>query len=403
MKTPTICTTHLFGVLLLAFASAAAGQDHSRHQAPPAAQVEPDESERRDAVQASTGQEKQPEAVDHAAMGHATPPASDPHAGHTAPAVPAAEPTATEDEEKAIDHSAHGTLPESEPTPAAVDHSAMGHGQAPATPVDHSTMDHGETPIPATPVDHSAMGHGVPAASDAPREPIPVLTDADRAAAFAPLDGHATHDDRIVRFTQFNRLEASDGDHGTGLSWEGSGWIGTDWHRLWLRSEGEREGGRTEAADLEVLYGRPVARWWDAVVGLRHDFQPGPSQTWLAVGVMGLAPQWFEVQATAYLGESGQVAARAEVEYEVLLTNRLILQPLVEVELHSEDDAERGIGSGLSTAEAGLRLRYEVTRKFAPYIGVAWERAYGGTADLRRAEGEDIDDTRLVAGVRFWF
>lgn len=397
MKTPAMPRTSVVCVLLLAFAPVVAAQDHSRHQPPPATEVEADES-KRDAAQDSTGQEKQPEAVDHAAMGHAAPPASDPHAGHTAPAGPA-EPA---EEDEPIDHSTHGTAPDPDPEPSAMDHGAMDHGQAPAAPIDHSTMDHGQAPTP-TPVDHSAMGHAKPAAPTEPREPIPVLTDADRAAAFAPLDGHATHDNRIVRYTQFNRLEASDGDHGTGLSWEGSGWIGTDWNRLWMRSEGEREGGRTEAADLELLYGRPVARWWDAVVGLRHDFRPGPSQTWLAVGVMGLAPQWFEVEATAYLGESGQVAARAEVEYELLLTNRLILQPLLEVELHSEDDAERGIGSGLSTAEAGLRLRYEVTRQFAPYIGVAWERAYGGTADLRRAEGEDIDDTRLVAGVRFWF
>ena len=170
-----------------------------------------------------------------------------------------------------------------------------------------------------------------------------------------------------------------------------------------MRSEGERLGGHTESADLEVLYGRSVAPWWDVVAGIKHDFKPGPSRTWAAFGVQGLSPYKFEVQATAYVAESGHTAANVEVEYETLLTNRLILQSLVEVNVFGQSDERRGIGSGLSTAEAGLRLRYEFTRKFAPYIGVVRERAFGGTADFRRAEGEDIDDTRFVAGLRIWF
>ena len=152
-----------------------------------------------------------------------------------------------------------------------------------------------------------------------------------------------------------------------------------------------------------MLYGRAFAPWWDLIAGVRHDFKPGDSQDFLAIGVMGLAPYKFEVEATAYLGERGQTAARFEVEYETLLTNRLILQPQIEVNLYGKDDLRRGIGSGLSTAEAGLRLRYEFTRQFAPYIGIVHERAFGRTADFRRDEGEDADDTRLVAGVRIWF
>jgi len=139
------------------------------------------------------------------------------------------------------------------------------------------------------------------------------------------------------------------------------------------------------------------------VAGIRHDFKPGASQDFAAIGVMGLAPYKFEVEATGYIGESGQTAARFEVEYETLLTNRLILQPLVEVNVYGQNDERRGIGSGLSTAEAGLRLRYEVTRQFASYIGIVHERAFGRTADFRRAEGEDTDDTRVVAGFRIWF
>ena len=250
------------------------------------------------------------------------------------------------------------------------------------------------------------MGHEMPGMSMAPTEPvtpIPVVTDADRAAAERPAAGHSVHDNSIQTYTLIDRLEVWDADHGTGMQWETQAWIGTDLNRLWLRSEGERIDGGTESADLEVLYGRSVAAWWDVVAGVRHDFKPGAAQDFLAVGVMGLAPYKFEVEATAYLGNSGQTAARLEVEYETLLTNRLILQPLVEVNLHGKDDPRRGIGSGLGTVEAGLRLRYEFTREFAPYIGIVRERAFGGTADFRRAEGEDIDDTRFVAGLRIWF
>jgi copper resistance protein B len=230
-----------------------------------------------------------------------------------------------------------------------------------------------------------------------------LLTDADRVAAQPPHGGHAAHGDTIQSFMLLDRLEGFDADEGGGLEWEGQGWIGTDLDRLWLRSEGERASGVTEAASLEALYGRAIARWWDAIVGVRHDFQPGGSQDFLAFGAIGLAPYKFEVEATGYIGESGQTAARLEAEYDMLLTNRLILQPLAELNFYGKNDAARGIGSGLSTAEAGLRLRYEFSRRFAPYIGVVREWSFGRTADLRRDEREAVSDTRIVAGVRIWF
>ena len=235
------------------------------------------------------------------------------------------------------------------------------------------------------------------------RTPIPPLTAADREAARPPAHDHPVHDNTVQSKVLFNRLEAFDADHGNGLAWEGQAWIGTDTDKLWLRSEGERVDDRTESADLEVMYGRPIARWWDVVGGVRHDFKPGASQDWAAIGVVGIAPYKFEVEATAYIGASGRTAARIEAEYELLLTNRLVLQPLVEANFNGKDDAPRGIGSGLSTMEAGLRLRYEVHRKFAPYIGIVYERAFGDTADFREALGEDRSDTRIVAGIRVWF
>lgn len=310
---------------------------------------------------------------DHAHR-HAPAPQSDDKAKTDAPAV-----------EPAVDAHAGHTMPA--PAAPPVDHAAMSHATQPSSP----------------PVDHAAMGHDGSATTTQPIEPIPPLTEADRLAAFPQVADHVAHGTSVQSFWLLDRMEAWNADEGTGVGWEAVSWIGTDIDRLWLRSEGERVDGDTESADIEVLYGRAFSRWWDAVAGVRHDFGEGPSQTFAAVGVQGLAPGWFEVEATAYVGQSGQTAARFEVEHDTLLSNRLILQWLAEAELHGKDDPRRGIGSGLGSVEAGLRLRYEFSRRFAPYVGVAWERVYGRTADYRREHGEDIDDTRLVAGVRIWF
>jgi len=273
--------------------------------------------------------------------------------------------------------------------------------------------------------DHSHHQHSPPAATepakhaddeaaDAQRpdttsqyQPPPV-TDADRAAAFPDLSGHdmSGHmdDDPFVWMVLVDRLEWQ-GASDDAFAWDAKAWFGHDDNRLWLRSEGKGEAqhGRIEHADIEALWGKPVSPWWDVLFGVRHDFQPGPSQTWAAIGVQGMAPYKFEVQATAYLGEGGQTALQAEVEYDLLLTNRLILQPRVEATAYGRDDAARGIGSGLSEIDVGLRLRYEVRREFAPYIGVEWGRSFDTTADYARSADEDVEDTRLVAGLRFWF
>ena len=339
------------------------------------------------------------------------------------PATPTRKPVAKPLPKPAMKKQSSAKKPSAKPaskTPGEMDHSAMGHDMpAPAKSGQAQPMDHSKMPGMGQPqsgadasmqgMDDSKMGHdmaAMPGMSMAPTEPItpiPVVTDADRAAAVRPAAGHSVHDNSIQNYTLIDRLEVFDADPGTGLEWEAQAWIGTDLDRLWLRSEGERSDGRTESADLELLYGHSVAAWWDVVAGIRHDFKPGASQDFAAFGVIGLAPYKFEIEATAYIGQSGQTAARFEAEYETLITNRLILQPLVEINLYGKDDPLRGIGSGLSTVEAGLRLRYEFTRRFAPYIGIVRERAFGGTADLRRVEGEGIDDTRFVAGLRIWF
>lgn len=237
------------------------------------------------------------------------------------------------------------------------------------------------------------------------QEPVPVPTDAERAAAFPRLrhEGMQHASEGSTGYLLFNRFEAADADSGSSQAWEASGWYGGDIHRLWIRSEGERSGGRTGSADLELLYGRAIAPWWDLLAGVRHDFAPGRSQDWFAVGVQGLAPYLVEVSATAYLGGSGRSMLAVEAEYELLLSNRLILQPVIEARAYGRADPGRGTGSGLATVEAGLRLRYEFNRQFAPYIGVSHERSFGDTARLRRETGGHARDTQLVAGIRFWF
>ena len=236
-----------------------------------------------------------------------------------------------------------------------------------------------------------------------PRTPVPPITDADRAAAFPDVARHADPDDAVHFFVLFDQLEWQGGESGNGVRWDSRGWIGRDLNRLWFRAEGEADAGRPGDAEVHLFYGRAFARWWDVVVGLRQDLRPGPAQSWLAVGVQGLAPYWFDVEATAYLGAGGQTAARLKAEYELLFTNRLALQPLVEVHLYGQPNVERGIGAGVSSFDAGLRIRYELRREFAPYLGVTWHDRFGETAGFAEAAGESPGGRRFVAGLRLWF
>ena len=278
-------------------------------------------------------------------------------------------------------------------TPAEVDHSTMDHSQMQG--MDHSTMDHSQMQG----MDHPTMDHAGPPQVT----PVPAVTQADRDAAFPDVHAHHLHGTSVQSYWLLDRLEVSDADNGTALGWEAMAWVGGDIQRIWLRSEGEAVDGRIEHGDMEVLYGRSVRPWWDVLAGVRQDVGEGPSRTWAAFGVQGLSPYKFEVAATAYIGQGGRTALRAEAEYDTLLTNRLILQWRAEANAYGKADPLAGIGSGLSTVEFGARLRYEITRQFAPYFGVEHDRAFGNTADLRRNAGHDAGDTRVVAGVRVWF
>lgn len=232
---------------------------------------------------------------------------------------------------------------------------------------------------------------------------LPAITDADRAAAFPDAAGHAAHDDTIHHSVLVERLEWQSAERADALDWDMRAWLGRDLERLWLRTEGERTQDNTQTAQLELLWGHAFARWWELVGGARLDAAPGSSQAWAVIGIQGLAPYSVEVQATAYFGESGRTALQIEAQYELLLTNRLILQPLLELDFYGEDDPQRRIGSGLSTTELGLRLRFEWRRELAPYVGVTWIRKWQETADLARLAGESAEETRWVAGLRFWF
>lgn len=236
-----------------------------------------------------------------------------------------------------------------------------------------------------------------------PVTPIPPLGAADRAAALEPPGVHSAHDNAIHAFLLVDQVELQQGSSETGMAWRVEGWAGTDLHRLWLHTEGARAQGSTEAAQFELLYGRGVSRWWDVLAGVRHDEAPGPARDFLAIGVQGIAPQWIETRAMAYLGQGGRTGLHLELEHELLFTNRLVLQPLAELQYWSKADISRSLGRGLSHAGAGLRLRYEITRRFAPYVGVAHERTFGATADLRRLAGQRSRETRAVAGLRIWF
>ena len=200
-----------------------------------------------------------------------------------------------------------------------------------------------------------------------------------------------------------DQLEWRDAREGAAVTWDAQGWYGGDYNKLWIKTEGERITGTTLNASTDLLLDHVVARWWDAQAGIRQDFGKGPARTWLALGVQGLAPYWLDVEATAYVGDAGRAAARLKADYDLLLTQRLILQPYGEANFYSKADPARQLGSGLSEIELSLRLRYEVRRELAPYVGVGWFKRFGGTAELARAAGEGGDELELIAGLRIWF
>lgn len=208
----------------------------------------------------------------------------------------------------------------------------------------------------------------------------------------------------------FDRLEYGFGEDEDTLTWDAQFWYGGDYERLWIETEGEYVASGGDGGELEnfdVLYSRRVSPYWDLQAGVGYQRisgdGPEPDRLYGVVGVQGLAPYWFEIDANLRVSEDGDAWVDLEAEYDWLLTQRLILQPRFETSYAFGEVEEFGVGQGLNSVQAGLRLRYEIRRELAPYLGVTWLRRLGDTADLAEAEGEDADSTAIVAGVRMWF
>jgi copper resistance protein B len=244
-----------------------------------------------------------------------------------------------------------------------------------------------QTQPPPVPTDHAAERDYDPAAMAASR------------AQLRLEHGGGTYSKVMANLAEY---QARSG--GGGYRWEGEAWFGGDLNRLVVKSEGEgsrRDG--LEAAEAQVLYSRAVGPYFNLQAGVRQDFKPTPQRTYATLGVEGLAPYWFDVQGAFFLSTQGELLARAEGTYDLRLTQRFILQPRAELNFAAQDTREIGIGSGLSNAELGLRLRYEIRKDFAPYIGVSYDQQFGRTADYSRALGQNPSRTSFVVGIRAWF
>jgi copper resistance protein B len=237
-------------------------------------------------------------------------------------------------------------------------------------------------------------------AQTAPKEPVPPsspgMVEHDRPVMDRAIIAHFLLNQNEGRF---GRPDAAY----TNYRWNGEGWIGTDYDKFWVKTEGTVKRGKVEDGQHEFLYSRAITTYFDFQAGLRSDLDSRRVRNWASFGIEGLAPAFFDVELAGYVSPEGRLAARAEVSYDLLITNRLILQPQVELNFYSRSDRARGSGAGLSEIDAGLRLRYEFSRKFAPYIGVGYEGKFGQTARFARREGDKTHDIRVLAGIRWWF
>lgn len=338
-------------VPLLLAAEAAAAQDHSQHATPasPPAQA----------------------------------PSADPHAGHAMPA-----PTQTADPHAGHDMGA--------PSQAADPHAGhdMG-GQSAGVPPDVPTSadDEGRPRQPPLP----------PAALSGPAHAADAIWGADRMTGAREGLRRENGDVRATAVI-VDRLEVGFGDGEEGWTWDVAGWTGGDINRFWWKSEAEGDFDGEIEGEVQALYSRAISPFWDVQAGVRQDFGDGDENpTHAVLGLQGLAPYWWEIDVAAFLSTEGDLTARVEAEYDQRITQRLILQPRVEVEASAADIPELGLGSGLTNVEAGLRLRYEIAKEFAPYVGVEWSRELGDTADFTRAAGGEPEHTRFVIGLKAWF
>jgi len=285
----------------------------------------------------------------------------------------------------------HQAPPQEAPPPPAT-----GAPEQPSDP-SMSGMDMGGQPA-STPMRMGKMQGGRPPA-DA-RDPDAHADGYENST----LPGFEKADRITVGKVLIDELEFVRSQGENGIAWSAQITQGDDNDKLWIRGQGVKIANERVDADtsVEALWWHATGPYWGRMLGVRQDVGAG-AHSWLAAGVEGLAPYWFDIALTGYLGDDGRVAARAKASFDLRFTNRLILTPQVELNAYSAKDVDRGLGSGVTSAELGLRLRYELVRKVAPYVGYVWEPSFGGTADLRRARGEGATERRFVAGLRLWW
>ncbi|MBB5712609.1 copper resistance protein B [Sphingomonas xinjiangensis] len=339
-------------------------------------------------------------------------PAADPHASHRIGATPAAaaaaDPHAGHDMSGSQGANAHAGHDMQAPAAAPPQDPHAGHDMSAMPGMDmggeHAGHDMGAMQANRQP----KAGTDLPAGDAPAPAPQPGLAAARYwgADAMAHADHHLRqhHGGMTYRQVLFNLAEYQARKGGDGYHWDGEAWIGGDINRFTFKSEGEGTFGQAlDSAEVQALYSRALDPYWNLQAGVRYDVKPNPSRVYATVGVEGLAPYWFDVEGAVFVSNKGEVLGRAEAWYDQRITQYLVLQPRVEANLSAQDVRDTGTGSGLTDLELGLRLRYEKSREFAPYVGVSWEREFGDTARFSRARGEGTGGFSFVAGVRTWF
>lgn len=280
--------------------------------------------------------------------------------------------------------------------------------------MDHSQMNHatpekGQTSTSSTKAADDSMDHGGGMEEHGSMQGGPAPPDArdphaySEGYGFGPIPRPRMGDEENFGSLLVDRLESVHVRDNTSAAYDLQAWFGRDYDRGVLRAEGSIEASKIQDARTELLWGHAVTAYWDTRLGVRYDSGVGLDRGWLAFGIQGLAPYWFDIEATAYARDAGRIALRFAADYELLLTQKLILQSRIETNFYGKRDVKRDLGSGLSELIAGIRIRYEIRRELAPYIGIEWVRNFGETADYTRIAGEDTQKTQFVAGVRFWF
>lgn len=290
---------------------------------------------------------------------------------------------------------------------AGGDMSSMPGMDMPSTKPADPMAGHDMSSMPGT-ANATPSGTDLPV-GNAPPPPIPADHAADAVYGDAAMQmgrHHLKNGHGGQKLTQvmFNIAEAQFRKGRDGFEWDGEGWYGGDINRLWIKSEGDGAFGRSiEKAEVQALYSRAIDPYFNLQGGIRYDFKPNPSRIYATFGFEGLAPSFFEVEGALFLSNKGELMGRLEGYYDQRITQRLILQPRAEVNFAAQSTREIGVGSGLSDAEIGLRLRYDIRREFAPYVGVQYRRAFGDTRRFLKEEGEEAAGWSLLTGVRVWF